>query len=230
MPTGHSVTCRLFGRIMTQEKKGQLPDYCIWDFNGTLLDDTEAGIHAVNDLLAARGLRKIADRAEYCRIFGFPIQAYYRQLGFDFEREPYEVLAPLWVERYLFYVRDSRLFDDVKETLARLQDSGVRQTVLSATEETMLRTQISQLGIEPFFEEILGLDNIHAASKLFLAEDWRHRHPRVRAVFLGDTDHDKNTADTMNASCLLIARGHQSADRLQHLGVPVLPSLRELPF
>ena len=208
----------------------KLPDYCIWDFNGTILNDVDAGIRAVNRLLADRGLRTLKGPEEYRRVFGFPIRGYYERLGFDFEKEPYEVIAPLWVEQYLLAVRDAGVFEDVAETLERFRSLGIRQTVLSATELDMLTGQLEQLGLRDYFEEILGLDNIHAASKLELAKDWRRRHPNARALFLGDTDHDFDTARAMGADCYLIARGHQTAEQLRPLGVPVLASLRELPL
>ena len=201
--------------------------HLIWDFNGTILDDVEAGIASVNHLLAERGLRMLSGRKEYQGVFGFPIRDYYERIGFDFSKEPYEVVAPLWVEQYLIRVKQATLFEDVRATLARFAASGVRQIVLSATERDMLCGQLRELGIDGCFEEILGLDNIHAASKLALAKDWRARHPDARALFLGDTDHDVDTAKEMSADCVLIARGHQSAETLGKLGVPIFSTLTE---
>ena len=206
----------------------ELPEYCIWDFNGTILDDVDTGIRAVNDLLQDRGLSTISSREEYQSVFGFPIQGYYERLGFDFSREPYELLAPLWVERYLHYVKEARMFEDVRRTLSFFAERGVRQIILSATERDMLCRQLKTLGIAPYFEEILGLDNIHAASKVALAKAWRERHPDVRAILIGDTDHDLATAEQMEAACVFIARGHQSAARLAELNCPIYPSLDEM--
>ena len=188
----------------------------------------ETGIRSVNHLLAERQLPLLESKEDYRRVFGFPIRRYYERLGFDFEREPYEVIAPLWVEQYMKNVKDATMFDDVVITLERLREMKIRQVVLSATELGMLRGQLTQLGIIEYFEEILGLDNIHAASKLELARDWRARHPKATAVFLGDTDHDCETAKAMNVPCILIARGHQSAEQLESLGVPLAGSLRAL--
>ena len=72
-------------------------DYCIWDFNGTLLDDVGAGISSVNTLLSERNLPVIPSVDYYRGIFRFPIIEYYKSLGFDFDSEPYEELAPKWV-------------------------------------------------------------------------------------------------------------------------------------
>lgn len=205
---------------------GKLPEYCIWDFNGTLLDDVEAGICAVNDLLSQRGLAQLVSREAYQNVFGFPIQGYYERLGFDFQKESYETLAPLWVERYLYFVRNAQLFEDVRETVAFFNAHGVKQVVLSATERQMLLSQLRELELLNCFEEVLGLNNIHAVSKISLAEDWRQRHPNASVLLIGDTDHDVQTARAMNASCVLIARGHQSVEKLTGLGVPIFPDLR----
>lgn len=202
-------------------------DYVIWDFNGTLLDDVQTGILSVNKLLTDRGLKPIESVEHYRKIFRFPIIDYYKLAGFDFDKEPYEILAPQWVKLYLEYVKKAGLFSDVVETLSMLKECGIKQIVLSATEKEMLEGQLSTLGIREYFEEVLGLDNIHAGSKLSLANDWRSRHPNERAILVGDTDHDVQAADTLKAECILIGRGHQSGEYLSKLGVPVYSTLTE---
>lgn len=189
------------------------------------------GIRSVNTLLAERGLDVIESIERYRQVFRFPIIDYYRSLGFDFEKEPYEVLAPLWVELYLENVKTAELYGDVRQTLDFIRERGVSQSVLSATELCMLRGQLASLGITDYFEEIMGLDNIHAGSKLSLAYDWRERHPRDRVLLVGDTDHDVRTAQALHADCILICRGHQSREHLLTTGVPVasdLTAVREM--
>ena len=189
-------------------------DQIIWDFNGTLLDDVQTGIDSVNKLLCERGLGQITDKEHYRRVFRFPIIEYYRTLGFDFEREPYEALAPLWVSLYLENVKSAKVYPDVIDTLEFLRSIGVRQSVLSATERAMLERQLVDLKIGEYFDEVMGLDNIHAGSKLSLAYDWRARHEGERVLLIGDTDHDMETARALGADCVLISRGHQSREYL----------------
>lgn len=203
-------------------------DYVIWDFNGTLLDDVEAGIQSVNTLLAERGLPRLEGTEHYRRVFRFPIIEYYRSLGFDFENEPYEKLAPQWVALYLENVKSSELYDDVEETLKYLERCGVKQTVLSATELNMLEGQLQSLGIRGYFEDVLGLDNIHAGSKLALAYKWRARHSNANVLFIGDTDHDVETARALCADCVLVCRGHQPREYLTKLGVSVFDTLNDV--
>ena len=74
--------------------------HCIWDFNGTILDDVDIGIESVNVLLARYGYQTIDSREEYYLIFGFPIEEYYRRACFDFAKTPYDMLAHEWVAEY----------------------------------------------------------------------------------------------------------------------------------
>ena len=200
-------------------------DYIIWDFNGTLLDDVETGIISVNTLLRERGLPTIDSRERYHSVFGFPIIDYYRALGFDFEKESYEEIAPKWVALYLEHVKHASLNHYSREAIEAFDKAGLR---LSASELSMLREQLEGLGILDRFEQVLGLDNIYAGSKLHIARKWRREHPMARALMIGDTDHDVTTAQEMGADCVLIARGHQSRAHLESVGVPVFDSLEDL--
>ena len=204
--------------------------YCIWDFNGTIFDDIGASIKAVNTLLAERGLPTLESKERYHEVFDFPIIDYYRRIGFDFDKEPYEVVAPLWVELYLENSKSSGLFDDVIPALDFFESQGVKQSVLSASELKMLTGQLRDLGIYDRFEEIMGIDNIYAESKLALASAWKERHAGERVMFIGDTTHDYETAELLGADCYLISAGHQSAHKLMAAGdnVKVFPSLSAL--
>lgn len=202
-------------------------DCCVWDFNGTILDDVETGMRSVNKMLSDRGLPILNSKEDYYAHFRFPIIEYYRSLGFDFESEPYEVLAPIWVEQYLINVKNAPMCEGVFETLTRLKNAGVRQVIISATEINMLRGQLEDLGILEFFDEIRGLDNIHAASKVELAKAWRAEHKNEKLVFIGDTTHDWETAKAIDAECYLIEGGHQSRETLESTGAKIFSNLND---
>lgn len=202
--------------------------HVVWDFNGTVLDDVGTGIRAVNQLLAARSLPLLPDADTYRKVFHFPIKSYYEALGFDFEKEPYEVVAPQWVALYLEFVKNAPLCPYVIEALTCFRERGLSQALLSATEQTMLRGQVRDLGLESYFDEMVGLDDIHAHSKLALARAWREAHPTAHAFMIGDTEHDFEAAETMQMDCYLIAGGHQPKETLLATGAPVFDSLQDL--
>jgi len=189
--------------------------HIIWDFNGTLFDDVEAGIKSVNEMLAKRGLKTLDSKEEYRKVFKFPIIEYYRDLGFDFDKEPYEVLAPIWVDLYNEYSKNSELQYEAQNALEYFKSLEIPQILLSATELNMLRGQTDSLGISDYFEEILGLENIHAYSKEELAVSWKKAHPDSNPLVIGDTEHDAVVAKAIGADCFLVCNGHGARERLE---------------
>lgn len=202
--------------------------HLFWDFNGTLFSDMDAGLESTNLMLLERGLPVIQSLDHYREIFDFPIKDYYKKLGFDFDKEPYEVLAPLWVDVYNEKSKSSSLVMGAKDTLARVKDTELVQVVFSATETAMLTRQLTELDIIGYFDEIIGLDNIHAESKLHLAKAWRKEHPEARILYVGDTVHDAENAKILGADCLLFCGGHQSRKRLEVCGYPIIENIKEV--
>ena len=202
--------------------------HIIWDFNGTILDDVKVGIESVNVLLKARGLREIASVEEYRRVFGFPIIEYYKRIGFDFEKENYADVAVEWVDEYMSRVDNAKTNDGAEECLREIVDSGRKNILISATEINMLKKQLGMLGISQLFDGVYGLDNIHAHNKTAVAKLWRENNPDAKVLFVGDTDHDLESARAIGADCVLYSGGHQSAESLKSFGCPVIDNLTEL--
>ena len=187
-----------------------------------------AGMDSTNQMLSERGMREIADLDEYREVFDFPIKEYYRALGFDFEVEPYEVLAPLWVDIYNERSKESSVVEGVLPTSKRVRELGMCQVVFSATEREMLLRQMGELGIRECFDEVIGLDNIHAESKLHLAKRWREANPDAKILYVGDTLHDAENAKALGADCLLFTGGHQSRNRLSKTGCTLIDSIEQI--
>ena len=131
-------------------------DTVIWDFNGTLVDDAMLGINAANKMLRDRGLREISGIDEYRERFFFPVKDYYQSLGFDFDREPYSELAKEWFTAYLAGEPSLEPMKDAAEALEIVKNAGLRQIVLSASESSLLLSQIERFGFSKYFDDIIG--------------------------------------------------------------------------
>ena len=79
----------------------------------------------------------------------------------------------------------------------------------------MLHRQCDVLGIRDYFCELLAQDNIHAHGKLAVGLDWRKRNPDVRAVMIGDSEHDAEVAEAIGADCILVSYGHRPKEALK---------------
>lgn len=199
------------------------PELVLWDWNGTLLDDVDLCVDALNRLLAAHGYPQRYDHAAYKAIFGFPIEDYYRRAGFDFARHPFPVLAERYMADYIPASAACPLAPGAKGALAALQAAGVRQVILSASPLSTLQAQVAQRGITDYFDRLLGLGDIYAKSKVelglaYLAENG---FDPARAVMVGDTVHDREVAQALGVGCVLVACGHQPESVLRAAGAPV---------
>lgn len=199
----------------------------LWDWNGTLLDDLAYGIDVRNRTFPAFGLPAMPSVEEYHRQFTFPIRTYYERAGVTDEN--FVAVAHAWMNEYVRGFAAVPLHEDARDVLERFHQAGVQQVVLSASKRDLLREQIASFGIEGYFAEILGLDNIYAGSKEEIGKAYLNRcgiQPQ-ETVMLGDTLHDADVAKAMGVGCILIARGHQSVQTLHSSAFPVVLTLAE---
>lgn len=204
--------------------------HIIWDWNGTLLDDVHCCIDCVNQMLAKRGLKTIANLEEYHAVFTFPVRDYYQKLGFDFDQESFEQLSVEYMDLYVQKARsECRLHHKTEAVLSCLAQSGIHQVVLSASKLDILKEQIRLFPACNVFDEILGIDNIYAKGKIEIAVDYIDRAAVQKALLVGDTLHDYEVACAIGAECVLIANGHHNKTALRQTGAAVLDCISLLP-
>ena len=202
-----------------------------WDWNGTLMDDVDYSCACLNGLLAAYHYPQRYGVEEYRKVFGFPIQSYYRRVGFDFGRDPFPVLAESYMDLYNAGVDGCPLTDGAADTLGALAARCEGQVLLSVSRRDYLVEQAKRRGVDRRFREMLGLDDIHGVSKVELGRRYMAScgaNP-ARCVMIGDTDHDAETARAMGVRCILYTGGHQTRARLEATGNPTIDRLEDLP-
>lgn len=201
----------------------------IWDWNGTLLNDIDLCISTINKLLFKRKLPLI-DIEKYKEVFSFPVKDYYERIGFDFQKEPFEIPAREFIDAYNHDVVNCKLHDEALSVLNNLKKQGKQQIILSAMEQSALEMTLNQHQIFDFFNEVSGLDNHYAVSKLdngkALIEKLQLNPSEI--CLIGDTTHDFEVAEALGCKCILVADGHQSEDRLKETGYDVIGALSEL--
>ena len=199
----------------------------LWDWNGTLLDDAEFGLSVINGMLHRRGLR-VPDRAEHGRLFDFPVIRYYERLGFDFGKEPFEDLSHEFVAAYYAGARACAVRPEARGILQGLRDAGLRQLVLSATQQDLLEEMIRHHGLTDYFETLLGIDSVHAPGKAGRGCEWIRESgvEPARVLLIGDTVHDSEVAEKMGIACWLVSGGHHPEERLRATGRACFDGLR----
>lgn len=203
-------------------------NHVIWDWNGTLFNDVEMCRDIINNLLEVNGYNTLS-LERYREIFTFPVKDYYAAAGVDFNRNPFEVIGKEWADNYEIRRHESDLFEQVETVLSRVKQLGIKQYILSAYVKKELLDIVEKHGLTGYFEEINGLDDVYAHSKLELGLSLIERlgEGKRSAVLVGDTLHDYEVAKEMGIDCILTAGGHQSRQRLEAAGVPVFDSIND---
>ena len=201
--------------------------YIIWDWNGTLLNDVDASVTALNRMLVERGLPTIG-RDDYRARFGFPVRPLYSQLGMDPDREWEKICIDF--HAYLAAAPQG-LRPDTVAALSLARENGLGQSILSALRQDLLLRDTAKAGVQDFFDAIYGVDNLDGATKLSRGRDLlahlAQTDKPARLFFIGDTLHDAEVGTALGATPILVDGGHQTADRLAAAGCPVAASLVE---
>ncbi len=202
--------------------------YCIFDFNGTVLDDTDICIECEN-----RTIRKYLKRApmtkdEYLHVFTFPVKEYYRKVGFTFEEHSYEEIGDYWYKQYLDLMHECKAHEGVEELLIRNHEKGIKNAVLSASRADTLKRQLEDLGLLQYFDYVMGLDDHYAFSKTEKGMQFMKDRKPEECILIGDTLHDLESAEAMGIKCILVAKGHQAKEILTAGHDCVVDDIREI--
>lgn len=203
--------------------------HAVWDWNGTLLDDTWLCCESLNLLLREDGHPPV-DPERYRRIFEFPVIKVYQAIGFTPDEASFRAMSVRFMAAYEERKAECRLHPHAESLLTGLTAAGLTHSVLSAYERTLLATTLAQYGLDRRFIKACGGHDIHAGSK----EERARSHLADLAlrpedvIYLGDTAHDAEAAAAMGVDCVLVAHGHQHRERLEGLGVRVVDGFAEL--
>ena len=201
----------------------------IWDWNGTLLDDVDICIVAMNKMLISRNMTPINSKFYY-KNFTFPVIRYYEAMGWDFTKQSFDDISIEFMTNYDALFNSSPLQLNTYKTLEFFKEQGYKQIVVSALENNRLKESLSIHGLDHFFDASYGIENILGGGKIHLAKrmiEEQNLIPEL-ACMIGDTEHDLEVAQAIGTQCILVAHGHHNLERLQQLNVTVVNSFTEL--
>lgn len=202
-------------------------DHIIWDWNGTILDDLDLCVEIGNNLFSKYNLNTLTSD-EYKSIFTIPIKDYYKLAGFDFSKYSFEKVGTEWMDVYEKRKYECALSEKFLEILKQLSKMKIKQSILSAYKQDNLIEMTNFFNINSYFENIIGLDNIYAESKIELGKNLIKKLKTNNVVLIGDTVHDFDVAQEIGIDSILIASGHQSKKKLQNTEAKIYNSLQEL--
>ncbi|MFD3979790.1 HAD family hydrolase [Streptomyces griseus] len=212
---------------------GTTRTHLVWDWNGTLLDDTQAVIRATNAAFAEIELAPIT-LEQYREMYTIPIPRFYeRFLGRLPTEAEWERMDGVFHRYYAEQRVGCGLTAGVEELLHGWQRAGRSQSLLSMYGHDQLVPVVRGYGIEPRFVRVEGRTGPSGGSKALHME--RHFEALAavggiapeRSVVIGDALDDAVAAAHVGARAVLYTGGSHSRSSLEGAGVPVVDSLGE---
>ena len=203
--------------------------HIIWDFNGTLLNDTQLSLDVDNNVFEKLGIPAITID-DYRNNMTMPVRDFYPTVGVDYSVHSYETIARLWLDEFNQKAVGVGLVSGALDAIRFFHGQGRSQSVLSASYEPSLRKQCEALGLTPYMTDISGLEDESASKKTEIGRrQLRELGLEGRdVVLIGDMLTDVHLAEDLGADCILVSWGHNDLKRLLSSGLPVARDFGEL--
>jgi phosphoglycolate phosphatase-like HAD superfamily hydrolase len=203
----------------------------VWDWNGTLLDDNDAVVAAVNAVCSAFG-REHIDIDQWRSVFSRPLlQCYERVLQRTLSEQDWARIDRLYHEQYRDLLHTSRLAPGVPDVLHEWAGSGGTQSLLSMWFHDELVPLVRDFELDPLFARVDGL-------RADIGGGRKEAHLRAHldglglvpgeAVLIGDVVDDAHAAEQVGTECVLLTSGVMSRSSLEQTGFPVRDSIPEV--
>lgn len=204
----------------------------VFDFNGTLVDDLDVSIDALNECIKKYLVDvELVSKERYLEIFRFPVGPLYQELGFDFTKIDYNELANFFISYYESRAfNECKLFDEVIPVLKSLKSEGFKLYILSASYIDLLIEMLKKYGILEYFDGLVALENKHGGSKIERGKVYfkENKIDPSECVMIGDTVHDIEVAHELGMDCISYDKGHNSHSKLKSINQKVISSLFEI--
>jgi phosphoglycolate phosphatase-like HAD superfamily hydrolase len=201
--------------------------HIVWDWNGTLKDDLDDHVAALNATLPALGGRPV-DRDTYRSQHCMPIPKFYaRLLGRPITQAEWASSNAAFLTH--LEAQPVRLRVGATRLLAALRDSGHMQSLLSLCPHLTLMREVEDADITGFFERIDGRTGPSGGTKAAALHAHLHAlglsaEPQ-RVLLVGDTPDDAEAAHANGAVAVLHTGGLHCPNRLAITDVPLAENL-----
>lgn len=202
--------------------------HIIWDWNGTLLNDTSLCTQILNESLRKRNIPEITVQ-QYKEKFLFPIKTFYESIGFDFDKEPFENSNNEFNTGFVDQFKSLALQPFAKDTIIKFSDQKITQTILSASRHDRLKEQVNFFDITQYLQHVVGTNNLYAHGKEYEGEELLLTLdiPEEETIIIGDTLLDSSVAKYLKIDCALVSNGHNDMKRLKETGAFTFLDIQE---
>lgn len=208
-------------------------DTVIFDFDLTLADSTRGAVECINYALRNLGLSEAPAEA-ICRTIGLSLSDTLVRLAGTEHADKSDEFARHFVRRADETMADlTRLYEVVPSVVRQLKESGFTLGIVSTKFRRRIATVLGREGLLDAFDLIVGGEDVarHKPDPegLLLAIN-RLNTSADRALYVGDSLVDAETAKQAGVRCLIVLSGHRHKEEFGPYPVEgILQSLNDLP-
>lgn len=192
----------------------------IFDWNGTLLADTQCCWRATNSVLKHLG-KKLVTLDDYRTHHTIPFADMYKTFGCDAQEltERRTEIQTVWNGAYDEQSQAARLRRGARGMLTALQEMQYRALILSNHTIANISGHTKRLGVHDCFEAILANDKVGGAflrkSKGERLPDYAQQNGYAKAIIVGDSVEEIEIARENNIVSVALSGGVYSTKRLR---------------
>lgn len=194
----------------------------VFDWNGTLFDDTQATLKATNACLSSFGKPEI-DMHTMQETFSFPLIHFYERMGVTADEylERAEAESAVFLDCYEKAKLECGVMDGAIALLEWLRAKNVHCMILSNHIQGNLDADVDMLGIAPYMAHISGNETkatiTQGLSKQIRLVAYMEEHGFAsdRTFIIGDSHEEPELAKRLGILGISIAGGLLSAARLE---------------
>jgi phosphoglycolate phosphatase-like HAD superfamily hydrolase len=204
--------------------------HVVWDWNGTILDDNDAVVAAVNAVCTAFG-RDHIDLDYWRTIYRRPLSEGYQELlARELSTQDWVEIDRLYHDAYRALLPTTRLAPGIPDELRRWRAAGGQQSLLSMWFHDELVPLVTEYGLADLFIRIDGQrTNIggHGKTAHLIEHLTALRLDPTEVLVIGDVLDDAIAAKAAGVRCVLLTTGVMTRKALEASGAPVVDSIAE---
>lgn len=204
----------------------------VFDWNGTILDDAEAGAYGLELVL-----RELGDNRENVLQLQkdhhqIPVSEMYASLGYeDIKTEDHQKLSVAWQKGYEAKYSTISLMPGISETLQYLETKNIETAILSNHFVDNIKHVGEKVGVK--FDTILANSNhvdAHTKGKLHRIEKYLedNKLDPGEVLIIGDSEEEYVISKVLETKCILFENGWVSSKRFRHAECKIINS-KDLP-
>lgn len=223
---------KLFAVAKTLEKLDQkVPNWIIFDFDGTLFETRESVFAALQLTLEKVGFK--ASRKIFNKVFGKPIQL---EIKMMLPKSKWWLVSRLTQQFkrncWKFLFDGTKPFKGAQKCLKFLRKKGYRLCIATVKPQTLCKTQLKHFKLLKYFDFIVGspMKGADLPKEKLLKMAFRKMGKKRDAIFVGDSVMDMHAAKKFRLFAIGAATGVHTKAALKKAGADiVVGNLNGLP-